>query len=286
MSDILDPRDDEQFIAFEAFGVSIAVRADPSVLPRLEGLAPVPSRPCDPETARHRISIRAHDDGRYSVRYDVRDGEELAPRNHSAWMIGDADLDLAIASLDAHVQSAIGLYAPNHTFIKAGVVAYRDGAVLLPGEVLSGKRTLVAALVKAGCVRYSDDYAVIDDEGLVVPYLRPELPESLHIPVRNGGPPDTPADSALPPLPIAAVVSAPYWPDSGWNPRRLTPGEAALALVSRAEAVSERPEGAFQAITVALGAELVAFEGNRGEADAVAPLLLAQLERELAGRVS
>ena len=283
---ILDPRDDEQVIAFETFAVSIAVRADPSVLPRLDGLAPVPSRPCDPETVRHRISIRAHDDGRYDVRYDVRDGEELGPRDHTAGMIGDADLDLAIASLDAHVQSAIGLHAPDHTFINAGVVAYRDGAILLPGEVLSGKRTLVAALVKAGCVRYSDDYAVIDNEGLVVPYLRPKRPGNLHMPVRNGGSPDYPAESALPPLPIAAVVSAPYWPDSGWNPRRLTPGEAVLALVSRAEAVSERPDGAFQAITVALGSEPVAFEGNRGEAHAVAPLLLAQLERELAGRVS
>ena len=47
------------------------------------------------------------------------------------------------------------------------MVAHGDRAILLPGGALTGKRTLVAELVRAGCTRYSDDYAVLDAEGLV-----------------------------------------------------------------------------------------------------------------------
>jgi hypothetical protein len=271
----------EQAIAFETFGVSIAVTAAPSLLPRLEGLAPGPSRPCDPATVRHRISVREGDEGRFTVRYELRDGEVPEERDYSQWLMGDADIDLAIASLDAHLQSIIGLYAPNHTFINAGVVAHRNGAILLPGGSLTGKSTLVAELVKAGCTRYSDDYAVLDEEGLVHPYLRPTLPGSLHAAGTNGGPPEPAAGGTLAPLRIGAVVMTTYWPGAEWAPRRLSPGEAVLALVSGAEAGSERPEETFQAITVALKSEPVGLQGNRGEAATVAPLLLAQLEREL-----
>jgi hypothetical protein len=280
MSDMTTEQN-EQAICFETFGVSIAVTADPSLLPRLEGLAPVPSRPCDPATAKHRISVRAGDEGRFTLHYDLRDGEVPEERDYSQWLMGDADIDLAIASLDAHLQSIIGLYAPNHTFINAGVVAHRDGAILLLGGSLTGKSTLVAELVNAGCTHYSDDYAVLDEEGLVHPYLRPTLPGSLHPAGSNGGPPEPAAGGALAPLRIGAVVMTTYWPGAEWAPRRLSPGEAVLALVSAAEAGSERPEKTFQAITVALKPEPVALQGNRGEAATVAPLLLAQLEREL-----
>jgi hypothetical protein len=139
----------------------------------------------------------------------------------------------------------------------------------------------VAELVRAGCTRYSDDYAVLDEDGFVHPYLRPTLPVSLHSADTNGGPPEPAAHHALAPLRVGAVVVTTYWPDAEWAPRRLSPGEAVLALVSAAEAGSERPEETFRAITVALKSEPVALQGNRGEAGTVAPLLLAQLEPEL-----
>ena len=282
MSDLTTPAN-EQVIAFETFGVSIAVTADPSAVSALHGLAPLPSQSCDPATVRHRMSIRETDEGHFNVRYELRDGEVPAERDHSAWLIGDADLDLAIGSLDAHVQSCIGLYAPDHAFVNAGVVAHGDRAILLPGGALTGKRTLVAELVRAGCTRYSDDYAVLDGEGLVHSYLRPALPGSLQLGQTNGHSPDPAGQPPLKPLTIGAIVLTTYWPGAEWNPRRLSRGEAVLALVSNAEPGSERPEDTFRAITGALKSDPVAFEGKRGEAEALVPLLLAQLERESAG---
>jgi hypothetical protein len=45
-------------------------------------------------------------------------------------------------------------------------------AVILPGRSMSGKTSLVAALVKAGATYFSDEYAVLDKLGMVHPYIK------------------------------------------------------------------------------------------------------------------
>ena len=67
----------------------------------------------------------------------------------------------------------IALHAPNHVFVHAGVVGVEDRAIVLPGRSFAGKTTLVAALVKAGAEYWSDEYAVLDADGLVHPYPKP-----------------------------------------------------------------------------------------------------------------
>ena len=59
-------------------------------------------------------------------------------------------------------------------FVHAGVVAVDGRALLLPGGSFTGKTTLVAALLRAGAQYGSDEYAVLDEAGLVLPaYPRP-----------------------------------------------------------------------------------------------------------------
>jgi uridine kinase len=41
--------------------------------------------------------------------------------------------------------------------------------IAIPGRSFSGKTSLVTALVRAGAVYYSDEFAVIDRDGLVRP---------------------------------------------------------------------------------------------------------------------
>ena len=61
-------------------------------------------------------------------------------------------------------------YAPDRVFVHAGVVAWRGRALVLPGTSFAGKTTLVAELVRAGAIYYSDEYAVLDEQGRVHPY--------------------------------------------------------------------------------------------------------------------
>jgi hypothetical protein len=268
---------DGRQIAFESFGVSVAVVVDdPELLPELAALAPTPSQPCEPGSVDHRLALRRTRTGLFNVRILRREGEEIAELDPTAWVAGDADLDLAMALLDAHVQSLIALHAPDHMFIRAGVVSYRDQAILLPGRPITGKSTLVRELVRAGAVAFSEDFAPVDADGRVHPYLRPAVPGVEQIAEANG-------DLRAQPLPVSAVVLTSYRPGAVWNPTRLSRGEAVLALISHAEPGGERPEETMRLTTRALQGDLVILQTERGEAREVAPVLLGDVEQALSG---
>jgi hypothetical protein len=141
----------------------------------------------------------------------------------------------------------------------------------------AGKTTLVAALVRAGARYYSDEFAVLDKNGLVHPYAKPlSLRDENHIQNEHsveslGG---TAGDE---PLPVGAIAVTSYRPGGEWQPRRLTPGEGAMAMLANTVPARERPEESLRAVKLAVDGAVV-LESERGEADALAPLLLAELE--------
>jgi hypothetical protein len=274
----------EPALAFETFSMKIGVTADdPAIIARLDGLAPAGSVPADIDDVECRFEFTTTDQGRYNIRFRVREGKVLTERDPSAWVAGDADIDLALEALDAHVQSYIGLHAPDHIFIRGGVVGYRGHAILLLGGRVSGRSTLVRELVRTGATAYSEDFAPLDRDGLVHPYFRPTVPG-----IRPGAEPDRVTGEGaddLEPLPVNAIVVTTYMPGAEWQPRYLTRGEAILAVVEHAEPGSERGEETFEGITRALSEDLVAIQSDRGEAEAVAPLLLSDVERALSEAV-
>ena len=60
-------------------------------------------------------------------------------------------------------------------------------------------------------------------------------------------------------------------------PAPLPPGDAVLALLGNTVPARERPAESLQAITRALDGAIV-MEGERGEAEDVVPLMLAELD--------
>ena len=69
-----------------------------------------------------------------------------------------------------------------------------------------------------------------------------------------------------------------YKPGAEWSPKRLSAGAGAMALLASAVPAQERPQEVMQAISVA-ATDAVVIESDREEADEIAPLLLAELER-------
>ncbi len=57
--------------------------------------------------------------------------------------------------------------------IHAGVVAFANRAIILPGPSGTGKTSLVEELVRQGAEYCSDEYAIVDSAGFVYPYPRP-----------------------------------------------------------------------------------------------------------------
>jgi hypothetical protein len=212
------------------------------------------------------FALAAEGDGTFEL---TRNGERLA---------GSLGLELALEVLERELRTMVAFRAPRHIFIHAGVVAHRGAAVVMPGATMAGKTTLVAALVRAGAEYYSDEFAPLDEEGLVHPFAKPlslrddRSVQTDHHVVDLGG------VAGEKPVPVGAVIVTQYRAGAEWRPRQLTSGAAVLALLSHTVPAQSRPAQALHAINRAVDSATV-IDAPRGEADAVAPLVLAELER-------
>ena len=250
----------------EVFGVRMALGAsDPELLSRVAGVLPPRSRPIESDTASWRYGL-VHDEAGYSVVGACGDG------------LTSPDPDIATQLLDSIVRATIAQRAQDMIFLHAGAVAHRGRAIVLPGLSMSGKTTLVAELVRAGATYYSDEYAVIDRDGLVHPYAKPlSLRQSgLFTPVESLG--GVAGERAVP---AGLVVKASYVPGAEWQPSRVPPAEAVVELLPHTIPVHERPVEALTAVT-RLTENARVLAGDRGDAAEVAPRLLAELESTLA----
>jgi hypothetical protein len=253
--------------AFEAYGVAMWVTTNRTeALDRLPSILPPGARGIDPSEVEHRLGLLADRGGTYGV--------DLG----GAFLIEKVPLEVALDSLAGVIRSRIALDAPEHIFVHAGVVAAHGRAMLIPGRSFAGKTSLVAALVRAGATYYSDEFAPLDEDGLVHPFAKP-LSLRDHRGLQNDHAVETLGGLAgEEPLPIGAVVAATYRPGSEWRPERLPAGRGALTLVSHTVPVRERPEQAMRAINRAVAGGGVFLQGDRGEADEIATSLLAELE--------
>ena len=145
---------------------------------------------------------------------------------------------------------------------------------------MSGKTTLVKALVEAGATYYSDEYAVFDERGRVHPYPKP-----LSIRENGGGRPKEMLPEALGgttgvrPLPVGLVVATSYWEAARWRPRRLLPGRDVMALLAHTVSVRRKPKRALTTSRQAVADALV-IKGARGEAAETAGHLLGRLAEQ------
>jgi hypothetical protein len=252
-------------IAFQSFGARVGVIADsPEVLDRIPALLPPDSEECPPSAADGWFSILARADGSYDF---LIDGSPVTT---------GIDLGFALMLLEAQLRIFVGLHAPNRIFIHAGVVAHEGRAIVLPGRSFAGKTTLVLALVRAGALYYSDEFAIFDEEGFVHPYAKP-------VSVRDGN--DIQSDHDIDRfggiagegrLGVGALVFTEYRPGAEWNPTEISPGRGALAMFSNTLAAVDRTEEAMRAIKLAVDGALM-LEGERGEADEMAQDLLKRI---------
>ncbi len=179
---------------------------------------------------------------------------------------GTPELDQAIDAFESDLQLFVAETAPRRVFVHAGVVGLRGRAIVIPGRSFSGKTSLVAALVKAGAVYYSDEYAVLDERGRVHHYARPlsirengylEKPKKYRVETLGGR-------AGVRPLPVGMVVVSKYEAGARWRPRRLSEGEGALELMANTVSARRQPEAMLGAIREVVSRAPV-LKGPRGE---------------------
>lgn len=187
------------------------------------------------------------------------------------------DLSTAVGELDARVRRLVATHAPRHVFVHAGVVARSGRALVLPAPTFAGKTELVGALVSAGAVYYSDEYAVLDEHGLVQPYARPLSLRPRH--GRGGGHVTAGAlggSSGTEPAPVGLIAATSYDPAATWAPAERSPAEGVLLMLAHAGQARDDPARVLDVLQRASGDARV-LEGPRGEAAPTAAALLAAL---------
>jgi hypothetical protein len=188
------------------------------------------------------------------------DGERIA---------GPAPLGDVLEEFEPHLTVRIAERAPHHVFIHAGVVSWRGRAIVFPGYSYAGKTTLVAELVRAGALYYSDEYAVLDRKGRVHPYPRPLQMRAPGQRVQTPLPLDELGGTAgSEPLPVELVAFCRYKPGGRWRPRKLSPGRAALEMFEYTMCAQHAPEAALGTLQQVV-ARASLLKGTRGETSQV-----------------
>jgi hypothetical protein len=257
---------DARSVAVEAWGVPIHLTVgDPGLISAVQAVLPPGWTPADPEAASVRFSLAQAGAGAYDV---AMDGQTIA---------GPVRIDRAIGVLDAQIRAFMAANAREWIFVHAGAIAYQERALLLPGASFVGKTALVAALVRAGATYFSDEFAVLDNAGLVHPYPKP-------LSIRQAGSgrtQETTADqlggsTGERPIPAGLIAVTSYRAGAAWKPKWRPAAAGALALLSNTGPARERPRQALHAVSQA-ASRAFTLEGERGEADPTADALLTAL---------
>lgn len=252
-------------LSIVSYGVRIGIRVNKTkILERLIDYLPPGWEPSSLQIVDefYSLTVSGNSDNYYQLE---RRQEQIAE---------SPDLEDILEAFDSDLRLQVGTLVKDKLFVHAGVVGWQGKAIVIPGRSFSGKTTLVAALVKAGATYYSDEYAVLDTNGLVHPY-----PRRLSIRQGNGERvkrcpvEELGGKSGNKPLSIGMVVYTEYESGIPWTPDQISTGEAVLALLDNTIVARLRPEFALPILTKAVSNALT-FEGNRGEAEETAIAIL------------
>jgi hypothetical protein len=246
-------------VAFEVYGTGVTVSVpDATLVPYVVERIPLHAARRDPRPGDRRVALEVAGGGLYAV---AQEGEVvLAP----------APLNGALAVLRRQLFFLAIDHARDHLVVSAGVVGHEGRAIVLPGATMAGKTMLVAALLRAGAVYYTDDWAVLDPEGRAVPYpglLALRRAQGGRVSAQSLG-----AEIGDEPIPVGLIAKVAFNPDGRWEPRPRTSGDGVMMLLGHAYGVDDAAVAMKIARYAVEGASVL--EGERGEADEAAAALL------------
>jgi hypothetical protein len=270
----LDRLDWAEGIAVITYGVRVGIRANqPGLIARYLPWLPPSWRLAGSPRVERLYSIIAGGEGHQG-------GPQ---RSHLVYANGEriarvSQFEQAADAFESNVQLYVAEMSPRRVFVHAGVVGWRGQAIVIPGRSFSGKTTLTAALVKAGCVYYSDEYAVLDSAGRVHPYARRlgirergQFERATRYAVETLG-----GKRGAKPLPVALIIVSQYEPGATWQPRRLSAGEGALAMLENTVSARREPQTALATLRRVVAQSSV-LKGERGEAQQMVDFIFNRL---------
>src|SRR5216684_7168677 len=271
----LDRLDWAEGLTLSAFGVRTGLRVNlPGVLPQVLPLLPPGWKKCRSVSVKRLYSLV------------VAQGRERAGMRRLHVLYADsmrvargAALAQVLAAFETDLHRYTAEATSDMTFLHAGVVGWQGRAIVLPGRSFSGKTTLVREMLGLGATYYSDEFAVVDDSGLVHQFARPlgireghSYAQTKYAAERLG------AASGVKPLPVGMAVICRYETGARWQPTPLSQGQGTLELLANSVAVRSQPHQTLTRLHK-LARKAVFVRGTRGEAREAAASILKSIER-------
>lgn len=265
-------------LSFEAFGVRIGIRCDEKkilqkIFKRLEQILPNGYEVAEQGEVEHFLDIEKCDGGGFRL-YKNREIVTDCTLEENLFNYTESQIRLTVA------ECAVG-----KVFLHAGVVAWKDKAVIIPASSFAGKTTLVAELIKNGAVYYSDEYAVLDKNGLVYPFPKmlslrgiiDDYKQLDHSAEELGG------KIGTRPIPVGLVLISRF--EEGENniksfePEILSPGQGFLEILAHTIPIRFNTKFSLEVLKN-ISTRAIIARIKRGEAKEFVSLLLDYLDEE------
>lgn len=266
----------KELLAFEVFGVKIGVRSnDESIIKKIkEGLPyllPIDIKHISFDEIEHCFSVYLNKRSNPKKIWVNKDEEEIID-----YLYLKDKLDF----LDSKIRLTVAEFAENFVFLHAGVVGYKGKAIIIPAKSFSGKTTLVAELSKRGLDYYSDEYAVLDENGLVHPFTKKlsirgiiDDYQQVDIDVEELG-----GNKGVEPLKVGLILVSKFIKKGKFNPKIVSSGEGIIESISNSVSIRQNPKFVLQVLSIITN-EAKIVKTSRGEASSFADKFLPFLDQ-------
>lgn len=264
---------------FQAYGVKVGVRAKAGFLleieNRLANMLPTGYEKIDSLEVEYILQVKQKKDGDFQL---FKDKKNVA---------NSSSINEFYNFVESEIRLTVAEFAVSRVFLHAGVVAWKGQAIVIPGSSFSGKTSLVAALIKKGALYYSDEYAVLDENGLVHPFpkklsLRGIIDDFKQV--------DYTAESlggnvGYEPLPVGMILITKYESDidstttaeMAFDSQLLSDGQGMLEIITQTIPIRTNPKFVLKVLNKVVSRARI-FKIKRGEAEKFADLLIDYLE--------
>lgn len=270
---IMPPREFDLGFSFVSHGVTVGIGSDdPVLLEKARGV--VVKAFGDVVEIFEGISKES------SITYGIafKDGNFELYKNGIEFRAGPSERNY-FRYLNGLLRLEVAEFVEGKVFVHAGVVGWKGQAIVFPAKSLSGKSTLTAELVRNGAVYYSDEYAVLERDGMVSPFPR-------HLSLRYFGgtrekdvPPEAlGAKVGRKAIPIGMVLLTSFSKGAIWQPEILTPGSGIMELLPNTLATHRDPAFVLKVLDL-VARRAIIVKSPRGDVKKFAKFLLAFFDK-------